>query len=85
MPNLIHSLDAASMILLYDQFSKIYFNSINLYTIHDCFSTTAEKVNNLVTILKSVYTKFYSDEPYLRNFDEGIVKIIHANSGKFLE
>lgn len=79
MPNLIHSLDAASMVLLYDQFSKIYFNSINLYTVHDCFSSTAEKISNMVTILRSVYTKFYSDDPYLRKFDDGIIKIIHAN------
>lgn len=81
MPNLIHTLDAASMILLYDQFSKVYSNFINLYTIHDCFSTTAEKVNSMVTMLRYVYTKLYSDEPYLRAFDRDIINVIKANYG----
>lgn len=79
MPNLIHSLDATSMTLLYDQFHKIYQPDTSLYSIHDCFATTSDKVESLMTILKSVYTKLYSSEPYLRKFDEGILNTISAN------
>ncbi len=79
MPNLIHSLDATSMTLLYNEFSKIYSENTNLYTVHDCFATTSEKIETLMTILRSVYTKLYSKEPYLREFDRGIIETIKAN------
>lgn len=32
-----------------------------------------------MTILRSVYTKLYSKEPYLRDFDRGIIATIKAN------
>lgn len=63
MPNVIHSLDACSIALLYNIFSKETNN--NIYTIHDCFGVTAEKVTTLMSILKGVYIKIYSDEAYL--------------------
>jgi len=79
MPNLIHSLDATSMTLLYNEFCEIYSENTNLFTIHDCFATTSERIENLMTILRSVYTKLYSKEPYLRDFDKGIIATIKAN------
>lgn len=83
MPNLIHSLDAASMTLLFSEFNKFYNNqcNVNIYGIHDCFATTAEKVEDLLTILRSVYVSIYSQEPYLRKFDNSIINIITTNYG----
>lgn len=57
MPNLIHSLDATSMFLIYEEFTKNYGDIVNLYTIHDCFATTADKGEKLLIHIKSIHTK----------------------------
>lgn len=72
MPNLIHSLDATSMILLFDKFSKLYTYSGNFYSVHDCFATTCEKVPSLMTLLRNVYAVLYIENQYLRQFDKYI-------------
>ena len=60
MPNLIHSLDSTSMSLLYKLFSSFYKDQEKqLFSIHDCFGTTCDKVSVLKTILASVYTDLY--------------------------
>ncbi len=87
MPNLIHSLDATSLSLLYEQFS---FNSdINdptqFFSVHDCFGTTCEKVFRLKTILASVYTDLYSRDPYLCKFDQSIFDSIEASTNYKLD
>ena len=78
MPNLIHSLDAASLALLVD----LYFNNSkdsdikNIFTVHDCFGVTANNIENIMDLLKLVYTKIYSDTQYLRKLDRGIIDYI---------
>ena len=57
MPNLIHSLDASSIALLYERLSEN--NTYNLFTIHDCFHVTTDKVELLINLLKAVYVKIY--------------------------
>jgi DNA-directed RNA polymerase len=47
MPNLVHSLDAASLALV----AEYYFNSVdikNFYAIHDCFAVTCNNIPNLL-------------------------------------
>lgn len=75
MPNLIHSLDASSLNLLYNKFSQIY-EKPQFLAIHDCFGTTLDKVYNLKTILASVYLDIYSNDPYLDKFDKNILDYI---------
>ncbi len=48
MPNLIHSLDASSLTLLYNKFTKIY-DKPQFLAIHDCFGTTLDKVKNFIS------------------------------------
>ena len=61
MPNLIHSLDAASLAILIDKFfnnpnsSKIK----NIYAIHDCFSSTANNMKFIICTLKLIYISIY--------------------------
>ena len=74
MPNLVHSLDAASLVLLLDSYFNDSSNSI--YTIHDCFAVPANKVSNLLEHLKLTYIKIYSDETYLMKLDNGIIESI---------
>jgi len=71
MPNLVHSLDGASLALLLDS----YFDnsSKSIYTVHDCFAVSANNVHNLLELLKLTYIKIYSDETYLIKLDKGII------------
>jgi len=72
MPNLIHSLDATSLSLLCNNFYR-NFKGAQFYSVHDCFGTTCDKVPILKTMLASVYTELYSNEPYLKRFDECVL------------
>ncbi len=81
MPNLIHSLDAASLALLID----LYFNRTgfaNIYTVHDCFAVTANQVHNTMNLLKQVYINIYSNETYLIKLDRGIKDTIKLQYGE---
>ena len=84
MPNLIHSLDAASLSLIVNMFyieniknSKLF----NFFAIHDCFAVTANNISFLIKIIKLVYIKIYTDDNYLRRFDQGIIESIKAQFG----
>jgi DNA-directed RNA polymerase len=81
MPNLIHSLDAASLALLIDFFFKEN-KSNNFYSVHDCFSVTCNNVSNLTNILKAVYIDIYSKESYLKKLEKSFLDniIIHYGS-----
>ena len=80
MPNLIHSLDASSIALLYKELSEN--NSYDLYTIHDCFAVTADKVELLINLLKAVYLKIYSENLYLITLDKHIKHTIINTFGR---
>lgn len=85
MPNLIqlHSLDATSLALLTENFFNCSNSKVkNLYTIHDCFAVTGNNVEILINIIKFVYVQIYSDNNYLRKFDEGIIESIKLQFGK---
>lgn len=79
MPNLIHSLDATSLILLYKQFSTLY-KEPQFYSIHDCFGTTCGKVYSIKYLLASVYTNLYSDNNYLIKFNQDVLNYISSNT-----
>lgn len=79
MPNLIHCLDATSMVLLYNEFSS-KLSAPQFYSIHDCLATTMEKVFLLKTILASVYTDLYSTDHYLIKFDIDVFDLIESKT-----
>lgn len=79
MPNLIHSLDASSIALLYDVYCKEVAN--NIYTVHDCFAVTADKVDTLINILKGVYLRIYSDDIYIVNLHNYVKETIIKTRG----
>lgn len=79
MPNLIHSLDASSIALLYNLLAKC--DIANIYTVHDCFAVTADNVDLLISLLKSVYMTIYSDNVYLKNLDTHVKNTIISTLG----
>src|SRR5436305_5296223 len=82
MPNLVHSLDATSIALLVDYYFKIKFPENNIYTIHDCFAVTTDRVETLINLLKFVYLDIYSNENYLIKMDKEILHNIKLHFGE---
>ena len=76
MPNLIHSLDSTTLIMLRNEFYKLHPTYNNFYCIHDCFAVTAEKVTDLLILIRSIYISLYVDDLYLERFDKGIINNI---------
>lgn len=73
MPNLIHSLDSTSLMLLLDKyFNNSEFKVKNIYTIHDCFAMPMNHVEFIIDSLRLVYISLYSDSLYLKKLDQGI-------------
>lgn len=87
MPNLIHSLDASSLALLFQKYHDRDGSQNSIYTIHDCFAVTANNVENLIDTLKDVYIQIYSDNKYLEEFDRSIRECIkiHYNDVQFID
>ena len=81
MPNIIHSLDAASLTLLSENlFDK---NMTNFYSVHDCFAVTCNHVSLLIDLLKFAYCIIYTNKNYLIEFEDNflnhILKIYGSN------
>lgn len=66
MPNLIHSSDSSSLILLvYDLFNR---SNLYIYTIHDCFAVAATNMDAVMKNLISVHIHLYSRRGLLDKF-----------------
>lgn len=85
MPNLIHSLDASVLFLLYNSFYKTLFKdtkNVNFYSVHDCYGVSAKYVDTLITILKTIYIELYCDSVYIQKFDQDIIWLIKSSYGE---
>jgi DNA-directed RNA polymerase len=83
MPNLIHSLDATSLFLIIDKFyHEDSSKRINFFSIHDCFAVTSNNISSLIKMMNLVYIKIYSEDTYLKRFDEGIINSIKLQFGE---
>ena len=62
MPNLIHSLDASSLAMLYDKLSKISTNPL-FFSINDCFAVPATNIETIKMLLQVyVYIVHFIEE-----------------------
>lgn len=78
MPNLIHSLDATSIYLLYNSFSK-WYPECQFFSVHNCYRTTTDKVTTLKILLASIYTELYLNKHYLTSLDEDMFITLYNN------
>lgn len=85
MPNLIHSLDATSLSLLYNNNLCFIYKDIQFYSVHDCFGVTFDKVDTLKVILASIYTEIYCDDNYLKRFDNNILDFISSSTNSVID
>lgn len=82
MPNLIHSLDSTSLVLMTDKyFKELDEEHRNIYAVHDCFGATCNNMWYIVNTLKLVYISLYTAEGYLKKFDDGLIKHIKEHIG----
>lgn len=82
MPNLIHSLDSSSLILLLNKYFYDYKQEWkNIYAIHDCFAVTANNMEYIINTLKTVYISLYADEGYLIKLNRGFIEHIKNHVG----
>lgn len=79
MPNLIHSLDATSLMSLYGLYSTI---NTSIFTVHDCFAVPIPYVERLIEFIQSVYFNLYSENNYLIEFDNCIIETIKTTYGE---
>ena len=82
MPNLIHSLDAASLTILIDKFFENDTGIRSIYGVHDCFAVTCNNAVELTSLLKISYINIYSNVGYLRKLDMEIKHHIINHYGK---
>lgn len=79
MANFIHSMDAANIHIALGYIGKMH-SDMSIYTIHDCFATTADNVELMTNIVKDAFIYLYFDENYIINFYNQIIQQInHAN------
>lgn len=55
MPNLIHSWDASSISLLWNIYKENFNVRPSMYTVHDCYAVSADKIALLIESLITVY------------------------------
>lgn len=82
MPNLVHSLDSTSLILLFYSLKKCKNDGfINFYSVHDCYGVTAENVELLIEHIRQVYIDLYSEAKYINSFDKDVIDLIRKTLG----
>lgn len=75
VPNLIHSLDASNISILVNKMIEDN-HYINLLTIHDCFSTNANHIEDLAYRIKLAFLVIYGNRDYLDKFHEYILEYL---------
>src|SRR5882672_2943346 len=78
MPNFIHSMDASNIHLLIKRLIEISDNTINLYTIHDCFASTPNFMNTINNEVKLAFIELYLNFDYLESMHNIILSQIKS-------
>jgi DNA-directed RNA polymerase len=77
MPNLIHSLDGTTIALLVNFLKNLGIS--NLYTIHDCFASTANNISIINEYVRESFCQTYADVSFLFNLHIFFMEYILGN------
>ena len=76
IPNIIHSLDASHIMqIIMDLENKDY----PIITVHDCFGTHPNNLQNLSDLVKMKFIKIYTQHDFLLEFHDWNIKLIEKN------
>ena len=75
MPNLVHSLDSASLGLVIENYFKVIENK-KFYSIHNCFAVPCNNAKLLTNLIKSAYCILYTENKYLLDFYANFINSI---------
>uniref|UniRef100_P33539 Probable DNA-directed RNA polymerase n=1 Tax=Agaricus bitorquis TaxID=5343 RepID=RPOP_AGABT len=82
MPNFIHSLDASNVHLL---LNSVSYKNLPVYTVHDCFASTANNMFKLEKLVKNAFINIYfNDEGYLLKLHKHFVDTIISATDPYL-
>lgn len=82
IPNIIHSLDASHLINLINNSGDLGLDPI--ITIHDCFGTHPNNMENLIFRVKKEFILLYSQENFLVKFHDRTIQNIKDNNFEIL-
>jgi len=72
IPNIIHSLDATHVTKIVLNFLNKY-DTFNLLTIHDCFATNANFIDELNYFIRVSFLKLYTDKEFIVDYHNSIL------------
>lgn len=78
IPNVIHSLDASHLINLIN--SAINEKLYPVITVHDCFGTHPNKINQLTFLVKKEFVLLYTNPGYLTLFENRLIQSLKDNN-----
>ena len=78
IPNIIHSLDATHLINLINKAQDIGFAPI--ITVHDCFGTHPNKMDELAFMVKKEFVLLYSQDNFLDIYHDRLIQSIKDNN-----
>jgi DNA-directed RNA polymerase len=77
VPNVVHSFDASNIALLVENISSNFtIKKMNLITIHDCFATNANDVDEMILKVKLSFIALYSDRSFIEAYHNFILDFI---------
>nr|QWO71409.1 RNA polymerase [Termitomyces sp. T123] len=77
VPNVVHSFDASNIALLVENItSNFTSNKMNLITIHDCFATNANDVDEMILKVKLSFIALYADKSFIDSYHKFILDFI---------
>jgi len=77
IPNIIHSLDATHLINLINKAQDQGFSPI--ITVHDCFGTHPNKMDELAFMVKREFVLLYSQDNFLETYQNRLIQSIKDN------
>jgi len=80
IPNIVHSLDSAHLMLILEKAHK--FGIIDVLTIHDCFGTHPNDMENLKKLIILEFVKIYTDIDFLSKFHNRVIQSIEDHGMK---